>query len=245
MYSFFWNDFCGWYLEVSKSRLSDEKAKATVLAVQDLCLRQTLLLLHPFMPFITEELWHSMGYGSKDNFIQNASPFFADEIENLGLNVDESAAAETEKLKDFVSKARALKAQCSLATRKDAKMSLIPSEPENVEILSRNIDKLKKLVGAESIETISDAPDAPAALTALGTVYLDVSGSVDTGAEIAKLEKEKAKLESVINSTKARLANESFVSKAPVKVIEGAKKQLDDCTSKLEEILKLLKTYQK
>ena len=215
------------------------------LAVQDLCLRQTLLLLHPFMPFITEELWHSMGYGSKDNFIQNASPFFADEIENLGLNVDESAAAETEKLKDFVSKARALKAQCSLATRKDAKMSLIPSEPENVEILSRNIDKLKKLVGAESIETISDAPDAPAALTALGTVYLDVSGSVDTGAEIAKLEKEKAKLESVINSTKARLANESFVSKAPVKVIEGAKKQLDDCTSKLEEILKLLKTYQK
>ena len=245
MYSFFWNDFCGWYLEVSKSRLSDEKAKATVLAVQDLCLRQTLLLLHPFMPFITEELWHSMGYGSKEDFIQNVSPFFVDEIENLGLNIDETAAAEIEKLKDFVSKSRALKAQCSIATRRDAHMALLPSEKANAEILSKNLEKLKKLVGADSIDIADQVQDSPAILTALGAVYLDISGSVDTAAETARLEKEKAKLESVINSTKARLANESFISKAPAKVIEGAKKQLEDCSAKLEEVLKLLKSYKK
>ena len=60
LYAFFWNDFCGWYLEVSKARMADESAKATALAIQDLCLRQTLLLLHPFMPFITEEIWQAL-----------------------------------------------------------------------------------------------------------------------------------------------------------------------------------------
>ena len=88
LYAFFWNDFCGWYLEVSKARMADESAKATALAIQDLCLRQTLLLLHPFMPFITEELWHSMGFGRDGEFIQNQSPEYADRLESLGVCAD-------------------------------------------------------------------------------------------------------------------------------------------------------------
>ena len=243
LYAFFWNDFCGWYLEVSKSRLSDESAKSTVLAVQDLCLRQTLLMLHPFMPFITEELWHSMGYGKDGEFIQNESAKFVEEIENLGLSIDENAAADTEKLKDFVAKSRALKAQCKVGTKRDSKMSLLASDSVGAEIFAKNAEKLKKLIGAETIATIEKECDSPAAITALGTVYLDIANDVDMGEEIRRLEKELAKLQRFEKATQARLGNAAFTSKAPQNVIDGAKKQLADCQSKMEEIKKLLKSY--
>ena len=243
LYAFFWNDFCGWYLEVSKSRLADESARGTVLAVQDLCLRQTLLLLHPFMPFITEELWHSMGFGGAGEFIQNVSPDFAGELAELGIAIDENAAADTEKLKDLVAKSRALKAQCKVGTKRDSKMSILPADAASAAVFDANFDKLKKLVGAETFEKVSAECDSPAAITALGTVYLDMSGDIDMGAEIARLEKELAKLCGFEKSTVARLSNEAFTSKAPAKVIEGAKKQLDDCRAKIAEIEKLLKAY--
>ncbi len=244
LYSFFWNDFCGWYLEVSKSRLSDASAKSTVLAVQDLCIRQILLMLHPFMPFITEELWHSMGYGKEGSFIQNQSPFFADELKKLGLNVDFSAASDIEKLKDFVSKSRALKAQCNMASKRDAVLMLLASDENAKNLFSANIEKLKKLVGAAEINIVAEPVDSPAALTELGSVYVDVKGAVDVEAETKRLQKEKAKLEGAIKSAQARLSNEAFTSKAPQNVIDGAKKQLDENLAKLAEIEKLIANLQ-
>ena len=245
IYSFFWNDFCGWYLEVSKARLSDDSARATILAVQDLCIRQVLLFLHPFMPFITEELWHSMGYGREGDFIQNVSPVFAEELEAAGVSPDDSAAREIEKLKEFASKARALKAQCGIASRKDAQFALLPSSTDSERLILDNTEKLLKLVGAKSIKISSSQEDSPAALTELGTFYIDVSGSVDPSAEFKKLSKEKEKLEGAIKSAEARLSNEAFVSKAPRSVIDGAKRQLEECKTKLAEILKIMDNLSK
>src|SRR5690606_25242879 len=70
LYGFFWNDFCDWYVEVSKAKLQDPASRPTCLAIQDLVLRQTLLLLHPFIPFITEELWHELGFGQEGRFME-------------------------------------------------------------------------------------------------------------------------------------------------------------------------------
>ena len=240
IYSFFWNDFCGWYLEVSKSRLSDESAKPSVLAVQDLCIRQILLLLHPFMPFITEELWHSLGFGCEGEFIQNVSPEFATKIAELGLCIDENSASDIEKLKDFVSKARALKAQCNLASKRDVVMMLLPADNASKVLFEANVDKLKKLIGAAEISVVEQQIDAPASLTEIGSVYIDVKGAVDVEAEIKRLEKEKSKLEGAIKGAEARLSNEAFTSKAPQNVIEGAKKQLEENRQKLAEVEKLI-----
>lgn len=238
IYAFFWNDFCGWYLEVSKARMADESAKDTVLAVQDLCLRQTLLLLHPFTPFITEELWHSMGFGKDGDFIQNQSPEFDEE--SLGFMLDESAAESVEKLKDFATKARALKAQAKQASRKDSKLRIVCDSDSSKKLLTDNIENLMKLVGASEISVV-ESFDGPAQITELGTVYIDVSGADASPEDIKRLEKELEKLTGVEKATVARLANEAFVSKAPPKVIEGAKKQLEDCRAKIAEISKLLK----
>ncbi len=240
IYSFFWNDFCGWYLEVSKSRLADETAKPSVLAVQDLCIRQILLLLHPFMPFITEELWHSLGFGKDGEFIQNVSPEFASKLAELGLSIDENAASDIEKLKDFVSKARALKAQCNLASKRDVVMMLLPAGDAEKSLFGANVEKLKKLIGASEISVVAQQIDAPASLTEIGSVYIDVKGAVDVEAEIKRLEKEKSKLEGAIKGAEARLSNEAFTSKAPQNVIEGAKKQLEENRQKLAEVEKLI-----
>lgn len=239
IYAFFWNDFCGWYLEVSKARMSDESAKATVLAVQDLCIRQTLLLLHPFMPFITEELWHSMGFGKEGEFIQNQSPSYEDKLENLGVCIDENAAASVEKLKDFATKSRALKAQVKQASRKDSKLRVVCDCDASKKLLSANVDTLLRLIGAAEINIV-DSFEGSAQITDLGTVYIDMSDSCANPDDIKRLKKELEKLQGVEKATAARLASESFVSKAPAKVIEGAKKQLQDCRAKIAEISRLL-----
>src|SRR5438067_9482128 len=83
LYLFFWNDFCDWYVEVSKSKLQSADTKANCLAIQDLVLRQTLLLLHPFIPFITEELWSQLGYALPGGFIQQAHLDGAAELRSL------------------------------------------------------------------------------------------------------------------------------------------------------------------
>ncbi len=240
LYSFFWNDFCGWYLEVSKARMEDASARETVLAVQDICLRQILLLAHPFVPFITEELWHAMGYGGEGCFIQNVSPEFAEAFDAAGLYVDESAAADVELLKDFATKARALKAQFDMGSRRDAQFCLQPADAGKAELLRANVEKLKKLVGASGFSISESGLDAPVSITSLGSLFIDLSSGVDAGAELARLQKERDKLESAVKSTKARLSNGDFVSKAPEKVVEGARRQLEDLLAKLAEIDSLM-----
>src|SRR5258707_13423101 len=107
LYGFFWNDFCDWYVEVSKAKLQDPATKAKCLAIQDLVLRQTLLLLHPLTPFITEELLHLLGYGTagaflmRDTNIENAS-----QIAGREVKLDTAAAAQVEQLKAVVSQMR-------------------------------------------------------------------------------------------------------------------------------------------
>ena len=130
LYGFFWNDFCDWYVEVSKSKLQAEETKANCLAIQDLVLRQTLLLLHPFIPFITEELWTQLGYPGPagrsimDGVLEDASRC-ATALGTLGAKPDPALAASVERMKAFVSQARALKAEHNLASRRDVKFFLI------------------------------------------------------------------------------------------------------------------------
>ena len=107
-------------------------------------------------------------------------------------------------------------------------------------LLLENEAKLKKLVGAEKFAAVDANQDAPVALTSIGSLFIDLSGAVDAEAEGQRLRKERDKLENVARATRARLANQDFVSKAPQKVIDGAKKQLEEVEAKLAEINALI-----
>ncbi|MSU50488.1 MAG: valine--tRNA ligase [Opitutus sp.] len=243
LYGFFWNDFCDWYVEVSKSKLQDPGTKPNCLAIQDLVLRQTLLLLHPFIPFITEELWHQLGYGPEGKFIEDARLENASQIASSsharGLSLDRDAVESVEKLKAFVSQARALKADHNLASRRDVTFFVIAGDAD-WGALAANLTSLRRMAGATEIARREKVEGAPAVVTPLGTVYLDLASTVDVGAEKVRLARELEQITRHIAATEARLSNEAFVSKAPPAVLEGARKQLADQRAKRAELERLL-----
>jgi valyl-tRNA synthetase len=245
LYGFFWNDFCDWYVEVSKSKLQDPSTKSSCLAIQDLVLRQALLLLHPVIPFITEELWNLLGYGSPGSLLMRdarleTSKDFAAALDSRGARPDAASAATVDALKTLVSQARSLKAERGLAGRRDVRF-LFTGGHAGWAILSSNLAKLLRMAGASAIERREAVDGAPAAVTPLGTIYLDLASAVDPAAEKERLSKELEKLMGHIRSTEARLDNPAFAGKAPTSVIEGAKKQLAELKAKAAEIERLLK----
>lgn len=248
LYVFFWTDFCDWYVEVSKAKLEDKTLVGNCFAIQDICLRQVLLMLHPIIPFITEQLWHDLGFADKSkgeiDSIENYGPGTGVELRKQlsgnGIELDENAIATIDAIREFVSQARAQKAQYNLAVKKDSIFYLEASEA-GTKTLNANKDKLLKLVGAQEIELKSGVEDAPAVVTPLGTLYLDLASAVDPEAEKARLNKELIKLDKAIGGAEKKLANENYTSKAPAEVVAGVRETLEGNIQKKAELERLLK----
>jgi valyl-tRNA synthetase len=244
LYSFFWNDFCDWYVEVAKTRVQDPRAKDHALAVQDLVIRQFLLLFEPFAPFITEELWTLLGYASTDKkFVQDTrletAEALAAAIAQRGTPVDPAAAGRVEQLKQVASLARQLKTEQSVPQKRDVKFFVLAHQAEWL-ALEKNAAKLARLVGAADIGRTTEKLALPAVVTPLGTLFLDTGVKIDPAAERARLSKELDTVTKHIAGTEARLCNEAFTSKAPPAVLEGARKQLADQRAKAAELQRLL-----
>ena len=246
LYSFFWGDFCDWYVEASKARLKDPTLVDNCLAVQDLVLRQFLLLLHPVAPFISEELWHLLGYGPEKDFIQNHHTGSGGDLLRVlrenGIKLSAAKVADVALLREFVASVRGLKSQANQATRRDSVITIVAKDASAKALLQSNRDKLSSMAGLAEITFADDAGDRTGALNSLGTVLLELSGTVDVAAEKIRLAKELTKLEQAVAAGEAKLTNDAFVSKAPPKILEGARKQLDDAKAKRDEIARMLAT---
>jgi valyl-tRNA synthetase len=240
LYGFFWNDFCDWYVEVSKAKLQDESTKANCLAIQDLVLRQTLVLLHPFTPFITEELWHLLGYGAEGTFLMRDTRLDnPSQLAGRGLQLDHDAAAQVSHLKAVVSQVRAFKAEQGEGASKASEF-VVEAPDHHWAVLEANLAKLKRMVGAASITRGAMSSNAPATVTLFGSWNLIKQIKGDPAEERARLKKELEAIAKHIAGTQARLSNEAFVSKAPAAVLEGARKQLADQQAKQAELGRLL-----
>lgn len=246
LYSFFWGDFCDWYVEASKARLKDPTLVDNCLAVQDLVLRQFLLLLHPVAPFISEELWHLLGYGPEKDFIQNHHTGSGGDLLRVlrenGIKMSAAKVADVALLREFVASVRGLKSQANQATRRDSVITIVAKDATAKTLLDSNRDKLSSMAGLAEIGFVDSAGERTGSLTSLGTVLLELSGTVDVAAEKIRLAKELAKLEQAVAAGEAKLTNESFVSKAPPKILDGARKQLDEAKAKRDEIARMLAT---
>ena len=244
LYAFFWGDFCDWYVEASKSRLADPALRDNCLAVQDLVLRQFLLLLHPVAPFITEELWHLLGYGPEQDFIQRHQAGSGGDLLRVlrehGVKLISSKVADVAALREFVAAVRALKSQGNQATRRDSLITVVTKDAASRALLESNRDKLGRLAGLAELRFTDDLGGRPGSLTGLGTIALELSGNVDVGAEKVRLGKELEKLEKAVAAGEAKLSNEAFVSKAPPAILEGARKQLDEVRGKRDEIARMI-----
>jgi valyl-tRNA synthetase len=243
LYQFFWSDFCDTYVEVSKSKLAQEDLKENVLAVQDLVIRQLLLMLQPLTPFITEELWSQLGYCHNGSLLQHNPIETSAQLNGLlaehSITLDEEAASQVDRLEELISKTRALKAESNLGSKRDVTLYYKAGE-KAAALIEGHMDSLLKQIGAGTLAATSEDMDLPASVSELATVYIDLTSSVDVEAEKDRLQKELLKLEKAIAAGESKLKNEQFMSNAPANIIEGAKAQLAESAARKSELEKLL-----
>ncbi len=226
IYDFAWTDFCDWYLEYAKGDLNAEDAgrRRQVLALLADVYGKILRLLHPYMPFVTEEIWHQLGYCKDEDSIMRApypTGYTADQQTAWGLSEEVLTYVETKR--ELITGCRALRADSGVPPALAVNLLLHPATAAMETKLARDIDSLKAAIRAESITFVTEAPAKamPSKLLTAGMVYLPLEGLIDTKAEAKKLDKEIAKLQGFLKGINAKLSNEAFVSKAPEAIIQN------------------------
>jgi valyl-tRNA synthetase len=243
LYRFFWSEYCDWYVEASKAAFFGEDAalKANKVAVIDFVLSHLLRMFHPLLPFITEELWHGMGYsadmpeeqgGKTIMFARWPKPLSDEEKEAWGL--DDTVETFANAKFELVTQGRNLKTQFNIGAGKKGKFTLKPAG----QLDPREAEVLRLLLSAESLDldpNFAPKKGTPTALTKLGELYLPLDGLVDSDAERARLTKEVAKIEAEIAKVEQKLGNPSFAQKVPPAVLEEHRQRLADWQTKLAQ----------
>jgi len=248
MYDFMWHHFCDWYVEYSKSafRGDDPQRKLEVEQVMHYVFSTAIRLLHPFIPFITEELWHGMGYNTLSESIQTAPWPVALSEENLSdWGVEDRVVDYVDAKHDLIRVGRTLRSDYNLTPKQKAAFVIRPAQERAAEMLREDLDSVSMLLVAESIEvdrTFTPEGAMPSGISQLGTVYMSIEGLVDIDAEVARLKKQLETVENGITGITKKLSNENFVKRAPADVVAGEEKKKADLLEKREKLEKLVET---
>ncbi|MCQ2368283.1 MAG: valine--tRNA ligase [Kiritimatiellae bacterium] len=237
VYDFFWTQICDWYVEY----LKDSPNKAVSLAILKDVFYKALKLLHPYMPFVTEEVAHQLGYLNAEETIMKADyPTGYSAAEKAEWGLTEEVYEFVNSKREAITALRALRAEYKVTPSTFVKVSIATDKDIAGEIAS-----LKKAMRAESIEVVPAGADLamPSKMTAFGTVYLSLEGLVDKQAEAKRIAGELAKLAGFIKTSEAKLSNENFVAHAPAAVVEDARKKLAENKEKVQQLEKLAKLF--
>ena len=233
IYGFFWHEFCDWYLEMIK--LHPERSKPALLYVFESALR----LLHPFMPFITEELWQNLPHKG-ESIVIAPYPEFDPEM------VDECAESQAELIQEIVKKVRNIRAEMNVEAKLTVPVRIATADTELTELLSSAREYIFKLAQVSQLEVVTELSGGKLAARAVAAglaLEVPLSGLIDVETERARLKKELEKVQNQADSLERKLSNASFVDKAPKEVVEENRRRLADYQdqgAKLAEGLKRL-----
>ena len=235
IYDFIWSEFCDWYIEMAKPRLygTDEAARGTALYTLTYVLSNTLKLLHPFMPFITEELWQHLPHEGESIMI---SPWPVVREEEL----DDNAEAEMQAIMDAIRAIRNVRAEMEVPPSRKAKLILVAG-PENVRLFGNARLYFEKLAGASGVEIRTDKDGIPAnavsVVTNMAQIFIPLEDLIDFEKEMERLEKEKAHLEKELARVDGKLSNEGFVRKAPAAVVQEEREKQEKYRAMMDKVL--------
>nr|WP_325301259.1 valine--tRNA ligase [uncultured Oscillibacter sp.] len=243
VYDFLWDTYCDWYIELTKTRLNGEDEGAKDAARNVLCyvLAELLKLLHPFMPFITEEIFQALPKraGAEDRFLMLAK--WPEYRADLSFPREEAAM---EAVMDTIKAIRARRAEMNVPPSKKAEVLLVTAAPEPYE---QGLHFLQRLAFASQVRFASEAPadltGQVSIVTHNATAYLPLSELVDLAAERERIAKEKEKAENGLRIVEQKLSNEKFVSRAPEAVVNAEKEKAEkfrELIAKLEESARAL-----
>ena len=233
-YHFTWGKFCDWYIELVKPQFygDDGADKQETRQTASWVMDQILKMLHPFMPFITEELWGKLSNSRSSDLIMAEWPIYN------AANVSDIASDEINWLITLISDIRTARAEMNVPAGAKIDMLISGATDATNNAIKDQFDILKRLARLENIDTLDgDAPNgAISVVVGEATYYLPLAGVIDIDAEKARLSKSLEKLEKEINSVSGRLSNEKFVAKAPPHVIAENKKGLEEAKQKADKI---------
>jgi len=222
LYDFIWDVFCDWYIELAKARLSTKGTEENLTAQNVIAyvLVGTLKLLHPYMPFVTEEIYSSLPHDeSEPSIMISAYPEYTDALDYP------TEETEMNRIIDAIRAIRARRAEMNVPPSRKAKVVIVTKYPET---FAKAEPFFVRLASASELE-IADSCSGDGnvqIVTDAATVYIPLSDIVDTEAERARLDKEKVKIEGEIKRLEGKLSNEGFIAKAPAEVVAGEREKL-------------------
>ncbi|MHA0857057.1 valine--tRNA ligase [Paenibacillus sp. CMAA1364] len=235
LYNFIWDDLCDWYIEFAKLSFwgEDEVAKKNTQSVLAYVLDRTLRLIHPFMPFITEEIWQHLPH--EGNTITLAAwPKADSSFENIG------AVNEMNMLMDIIRTVRNIRAEVNVPMSKKIELVIKAGDNAVLDIVKNNDQYIKRFCNTSNFEVDVNitAPDKSVTAVVTGAeLYLPLAGLIDIAQEIGRLEKEVQALNAEVERVEKKLGNQGFVAKAPAKVIEEETAKMTDYANKRSKVL--------
>ena len=234
LYHFIWEDFCNWYIEMAKVPMSadDEDAKTTTRMVLAYTLESIIKLLHPFMPFVTEEIYGLISDARKSISVSTwpeVCTFFT----------DEHAVTDFTLISDIIKSVRNMRAEVDAPMSKAIRMYVDVKNERNLGMLKENVAYLERFCNPSELTlatAISLSEETMSAVVTGASIFIPMEGLVNVEAEIARLTVESKKLESEVKRGTSKLANEKFVSKAPAHLVEEERAKLADYEMKLAEV---------
>jgi valyl-tRNA synthetase len=236
LYDFIWHDFCDWYVELVKTRFyGDEPAemKQVVLTRALWVFDQSLRLLHPVMPFVTEELWQHLAERSGRSLIRSAFPAAEKKW------IDQKTEDEMAFVQDVINALRNIRGENNIAPSREIKIQVRLAEGTSSTIFDTYAKYLQKLARVSTIETLASSVKpklASSAVVSGSEIFVPLEGLIDLDAERSRIEKEIARLQQAIDATERKLGNESFVGHAPSEVVEKEREKLVSFRTTIEKL---------
>lgn len=235
IYQFIWNSFCDWYIEAVKPRLYATDAPASRQATQYVLVRtltQALALLHPFMPFVTEHIWQHLPHQGQALAVADWPA--ADSEWRFARD-----AEQMERLCDAIRAVRNMRAEAGVEPRRQCRLAIRPKRDDLRDVLRMHEDYFRTLAHAEKVTVLGEEASPENAMTTVTDgleVYLMLQGLIDIDKENARIAREETQLQKEIDRLEKKLANASFVAKAPAKVVDGEREKLANYQQKLAAV---------
>ncbi|MBF8294514.1 MAG: valyl-tRNA synthetase [Bacteroidetes bacterium] len=236
LYDFIWHDFCDWYVELVKTRLYGEEPAETKKVVLTRALwvfDQALRLLHPVMPFLTEELWQHLTDRNGQSVMRTAFPTVDERW------IDQKTEDEMSFVQNVINALRNIRGENNIAPSKEIAVQVRLAEGTNEKIFQtydKYLSKLARVSGIEMLTSSAKPKRASSAVVDGSEIFVPLEGLIDVEAERGRLEKEIARLQQAVEATERKLANASFVDRAPKEVVEREREKLSSFRTTIEKL---------
>jgi valyl-tRNA synthetase len=237
VYSFIWNDYCDWYIEMIKGRLygDDEEVKSAVLTRAILIFEDALKMLHPFMPFLTEELWQLTNERKEGESISVSEfPKADDKL------IHESAEKEMDFVKDIITAIRNIRGEMNIAPSKKVNAML-----KSASVKDHQVDYIKKLAKVDALTVDFNLTKPKASVSAVINdceIFIPLEGLIDLDVERQRLQKEITRLEGSLAGIEKKLSNEKFVANAAPEVVEKERNKQKEWVGNLDKLKEILES---